>query len=141
MTKKIALAALGYTVVTFILGFTWHLVLFKEVYETFGVYNRKDPIIPMGLASMVIQGIVLAVLYARQARANTAHPFSSAVMFNLLMGLFFASGTVLALAAKAEIANLGAWFGYNLAFSLLQFLLSGLVFGFVFRASEKRASP
>lgn len=137
MGRKIALAVLGYTVITFILGFTWHLVLFKEVYETFGVYNRREPIIPMGFASMVIQGIVLAALYARQARANTAHPFSDAVKFNLLMGLFFVSGTVLALAAKAEIAHLGAWFGYNLAFSLIQFLLSGLVFGYVFRGSEK----
>jgi hypothetical protein len=36
------------------------------------------------------------------------------------------------LAAKAEIAHLGAWFGYNLAFPLLQFLLSGVVFGLVF---------
>ncbi len=137
MVRKMGLAALGYTVITFILGFTWHLVLFKEVYETFGVYNRREPIIPMGLASMVIQGIVLAVLYGQQARKNTAHPFSSAVKFNLLMGLFFVSGTVLALAAKAEIAHLGAWFGYNLAFSLIQFLLSGLVFGFVFRGSEE----
>lgn len=134
MVKKTVLAALGYTVTTFILGFTWHLILFKNVYEAFGVYNRKEPIIPMGFASMIIQGIILAVLYARQARAST---FSNAVMFNLLMGLFFVSGTVLALAAKAEIAHLGAWFGYNLAFSLIQFLLSGLVFGFVFRGSEK----
>lgn len=137
MNKKIVLAALGYTVITFVWGFTWHLVLFTDVYETFGVYTRKEPMIPMGFASMVIQGVVLAILYARQARASTAHPFSDAIRFNLLMGLFFVSGTVLALAAKAEIAHLAAWFGYNLAFSLVQFFLSGLVFGSVFRGSNQ----
>lgn len=137
MGKRVALAALGYTVITFILGITWHLVLFREVYETFGVYTRKQPVIPMGLASMVIQGFLLASLYARQSRSIPSRPFSDAIRFNLLMGLFFVSGTVLALAAKAEVAHLAAWFGYNLAFSLIQFLLSGLVFGFVFRGSRQ----
>jgi hypothetical protein len=136
MTKKIVFAAAGYSVVTFVLGFAWHLVLFKDVYETFGVYNRSNPIIPMGFASMVIQGVALAVLYARQERGPSYRPFAGAIAFNLLMGVFFTSGTVLALAAKAHIAHLGAWFGYNAAFSLLQFLLSGIVFGFVFREAR-----
>ncbi len=136
MGKRIALAALGYTVITFILGITWHLVLFREVYATFGVYTRRQPIIPMGLGSMVIQGFILASLYARQSRSIPARPLLDAIKFNLLMGLFFVSGTVLALAAKAEVVHLAAWFGYNLAFSLIQFLLSGLVFGFVFRDSR-----
>ena len=53
------------------------------------------------------------------------------------MGLFFVSGTVLALAAKAEVVHLAAWFGYNLAFSLIQFLLLGLAFGLAFRDSRQ----
>ena len=137
MGKRIALAALGYTVITFALGITWHLVLFREVYETFGVYTRRQPIIPMGLGSMVIQGFILASFYARQSRSIPYRPFLDAIKFNLLMGLFFVSGTVLALAAKAEVVHLAAWFGYNLAFALIQFLLSGLVFGFVFRGSRQ----
>lgn len=137
MTRTVALAALAYIVITFALGFTWHLVLFKDVYESFGVYTRKEPIIPMGLASMVIQGPILAGLYAAQSRASASGGFLSAIRFNLLMGLFFASGTVLALAAKAEIAHLGAWFGYNAAFSFLQFLLSGLAFGWLFHGVRR----
>ncbi len=137
MSKKIALAALGYIVVTFALGFTWHLILFKDVYEGFGVYTRKEPIIPLGLASMILQGPILAFLYSRQTPPTEGRTMAGALGFCLLMGLFFASGTVLALAAKAEIAHLGAWFGYSSAFSLLQFLLVGLVFGLVFRGESR----
>ena len=136
MRKKIALAALGYSLITFVHGFTWHLVFFKDVYESFGVYTRKTPIIPMGFASMILQGIILAMLYASEVREQRSNPYIAAIRFNLLMGLFFVSGTVLALAAKAEIAHLGAWFGYNLAFATIQFLLSGLVFGYVFGKRE-----
>lgn len=137
MGKKIALAALGYTLVTFVVGFSWHLVLFKEVYERFGVYTRAQPIIPMGLASMVIQGTVLGVLYSAQMKSDPAGGIPAAIRFNLMMGLFFVSGTVLAFAAKADIADLAGWFGYNLAFSLIQFLLSGIVFGVVFRGERR----
>jgi hypothetical protein len=90
----------------------------------------------MGLGSMIVQGILLAWLYSRGQDAQSAHPMRSAIVFNLVVGLFFISGTVLALAAKAEIAHLGAWFGYNLAFSFLQFLISGILFGFVFRGKR-----
>jgi len=136
MGKKIALAALGYIIGTFIIGFVWHLVLFKDVYDGFGVYNREPPIIPMGLGSMVIQGIILAYLYAQYAQAVRGRPWTDAIAFNLLVGLFFTSGTILALAAKAQINGLAAWFGYNAVFSLLQFGLSGLVFAWVFHRSR-----
>jgi hypothetical protein len=133
MGKKIALGALGYIVPTFIWGYLWHLVFFPDVYETFGVYTRKNPIILMGLGSMIVQGIILAWVYSLTSGPRSAHPMRSAITFNLVIGLFFISGTVLALAAKAEIAHLTAWFGYNLAFSAVQFLMSGIAFGLVFR--------
>ncbi len=113
MLKKVILASSGYSLITFVHGFTWHLVFFKQVYETFGVYNRANPIIPIGFASMVIQGVVLAVLYHRQVKEIPAPSFKMAIEFNLLMGLFFTSGTVLALAAKAEIHHLSAWLWRN----------------------------
>lgn len=74
MLKKVILASSGYSLITFVHGFTWHLVFFKQVYETFGVYNRANPIIPIGFASMVIQGVVLAVLYHRQVKEISSMP-------------------------------------------------------------------
>jgi hypothetical protein len=102
MWRKITLAAAGYSIVTFILGFTWHLVLFKDVYETFGVYNRTNPIIPLGFASMLIQGVVLAILYARQERRVKHRRFASAITFNLLIGAFSSSATYSGRPGKLE---------------------------------------
>jgi hypothetical protein len=104
--KKMVWAALGYVLISFILGFTWHLVLFKESYEAFGVYTRREPIIPLGVFSMIIQGFILAYLYP--AYRGKHSDLASALTFCFSMGLFFASGTVIALAAKSEIANLAA---------------------------------
>jgi hypothetical protein len=129
--KKIVWAALGYILISFVLGFTWHLVLFKETYEAFGVYTRKEPIIPLGVLSMIIQGFILAYLYP--AYRGNRSGLAPALTFSFLMGLFFASGTVIALAAKSEIANLTGWFGLNFAFHFLQFGLVALVFAFVFK--------
>ena len=128
--KKMFRAVLGYILISFVLGFTWHLNLFKNVYEGFGIYTRKMPIIPLGLLSMFIQGPILAYLYPRW-RGDGAR-LTSALKFCLLMGLFFASGTVIALAAKSQIANLPLCFGLNFAFHFLQFSLTALVFAAVF---------
>ena len=128
--KKTIIAALGYLLITFPLGYTWHLVLFKNAYEALGVYTRSQPIIPLGILSMLIQGPILAYLYPRWRGGGPR--LSSAFKFCLLMGLFFASGTVIALAAKSQIANLPLWFGLNFAFHFLQFSLTALVFAAVF---------
>lgn len=129
--KKLLGAAFGYILITFILGFTWHLVFFKEAYEKFGIYSRKEPIISLGFLSMVIQGFILAYLYPMFRGKGSA--IASSLWFFLLMGLFFASGTVIAIAAKSEIANLAGWFGLNFAFHCLQFGLVALYFAFTFR--------
>lgn len=128
--KKITAASLGYLLVTFPLGYSWHLIFFKEAYEAFGIYSRPQPIIPLGVLSMIIQGPILASLYSRWR--GDGPRLASALQFCLLMGLFFTSGTVIALAAKSAIPDLPKWFGLNFAFSLIQFGLTGLVFAFVF---------
>jgi hypothetical protein len=49
-----------------------------------------------------------------------------------LIGLFFVSGTVIAIAAKANIYDVPGWIGINFAFHFVQFGLVTLVFAFVF---------
>ena len=63
MSTRYFLASGAYIVVTFILGFVWHLVLFKATYQRLGIFSRiDDPIIPLGLTAMIFQGLILAYL-------------------------------------------------------------------------------
>jgi hypothetical protein len=55
--KKLYSAWLAYLVITFVLGYLWHLVLFKDLYAKLAIFTRlEDPIVPLGFAAMVIQG-------------------------------------------------------------------------------------
>ena len=47
MTKKYVLATLAYLIPSMILGMLWHFVIFKDLYESLGIYNRAEPIIPL----------------------------------------------------------------------------------------------
>jgi hypothetical protein len=130
MFKKRLFSALGYILLTLFLGYSWHMIWFKQLYESFGVYNRKEPIIALGLVSIVIQGVILSYLYPK-FHSGYSYLLSS-LKFMGLMGLFFASGTVIALAAKANINDIPGWIGINFAFHFVQFGLVALVFAFVF---------
>jgi heme-degrading monooxygenase HmoA len=40
-----------------------HLVLFKSVYDELAIFTRQDPLIPLGLLSMLMQGLIVSYLY------------------------------------------------------------------------------
>ena len=54
----------GFVISTFIYAYFWHLVFFKAIYDIIGIYDREQPIIPVGVATVVLQGGVFIVLYA-----------------------------------------------------------------------------
>ena len=64
MSKRYIPGILAYLVPTFALGFVWHLVLFKDYYDSLAIY-RTDIIIPLGFLSMFVQSVLFAWLYDR----------------------------------------------------------------------------
>ncbi len=128
--KKIILATLAYAVVTMLIAAPWHFILFKDLYHSFGIYNRVEPIIPLGFSTMIIQGIVMALIYPRFYRGGSH--YREAMQFSLLMGLFLYTVSTLANAAKIEVSPMGTWLGIQAAFHLIQFLACGLTLGFIY---------
>ena len=60
-TGKFIGAWISYVLVTFAMGFVWHLIAFKKIYDELAIFSRiDDPIIPLGFAAMLIQGGILA---------------------------------------------------------------------------------
>lgn len=122
---------LAYVVVTFAMGFIWHLILFKELYAKLGIYSRlDDPIIPLGLSAMFIQGAVLAYLYP--LLAGPGNMVLEGLRFGLVMGLFIASSAVLAEAAKQRVTSLPTWLILESVYYAIQFSLCGVAIAFVY---------
>src|SRR6266852_8154068 len=63
-SRSFWLGMAAYLIPTFPIAFVWHLVLFEPQYHALHIY-RADPIIPFGLASMIIQSVVFSWAFPR----------------------------------------------------------------------------
>lgn len=124
-TTRFVLTALAYVIPTMILGYIWHLIIFKDLYDSLKIYNRAEPIIPVGFGSMIVQGLIIAHLFPFYAKGN--YSLSTTVKFSLLIGLFLFSVSTLANAAKIYVSDMQMWLMIQLAFSLIQFCTAGLL--------------
>lgn len=132
MNSRFFLAFGAYVFVTFAMGFLWHLILFKATYQKLGIFSRiDDPIIPLGLTAMILQGLVLAYLYPFVARSGGT-TIIEGLRFGLLMGLFIASSAVFAEAAKQRVSSLTTWLALETLYYALQFSLAGVLIAFCY---------
>ena len=120
MTRRFVLNLLAYVVPTFILGFVWHLVLFGAYYRELAIY-RSDVIIPLGLASMVLQGSIFAYAYPRLLKDPAS--MAQAFRFGALAALLSWTFTTLAVAAKHPMTSLAGFVAIETAFTVVQLLL------------------
>ncbi len=134
MNKRFILGSMAYSVITLGLGAPWHFMLFKELYHSLGIYNRAEPIIPLGIASMLVQGFVMAWLYPKAFPQDRSS--GKALAFCWTMGIFLFSVSTMANAAKINVTSIGTWFGIQAAFHFVQFTLVGLAFAWVYRESD-----
>ena len=114
----------AYLVPTFPIAFVWHLVLFEPQYHALHIY-RADPIIPFGLASMTIQGVVFSWVFPRVFADNRSSILKDGLLYGLGAGLLSWSFTTLAVAAKHPMASISDYVLLETAFTILQFLVVG----------------
>lgn len=130
---KILLSAVAYAVIVFPLALGWHVGLFKERYETFG-YFSGDPNIPVGLVTIIIQGLAMAMIYPVFHTGSAG--FVRAFQFAGLMGLFFGTSHVLALIAKQNVPNAVGFIAMETGYLAIQFGLFALLLGLLYRGVE-----
>jgi hypothetical protein len=133
--NRVIPAALGYIVLTFIIAAGWHLVLFKPVYDELAIFTRKDPIIPLGVLSIVLQSMVFAHLYPRYLRGE--RPALEGLKFGVVMGVFLGSYAVLADGAKFHVSSLPTWLSLESVYYLVQFSIVGIAFGLIYGKQHK----
>lgn len=138
MSAQFWLAAASYLVLTFIIAAGWHLALFKRIYATLGMFTRPQPIVALGVLSMVLQAAVVAYLYPIFYRGGA--PLATGATFGLLLGVFMGSNAVLAEAGKNQVTSLRTWIGLEGAYYLLQFAVVGAVIGLIYGEFPSRVA-
>ena len=122
MNRAFILGFLAYLLPTFPLGYFWHLVTFAEQYHRLDMY-RSEVIIPMGLASMIIQGIFFSWVYPRLFSTVRADWVASTFRFAAIFSVLAWSFTTLPVAAKYRMTSTTEFMWLETCFTLLQFIV------------------
>lgn len=113
----ILVGTLCYVLPTFPLAYFWHLKFFKARYEQWVYFGAPSP--PLGLLSMVVQGVVLSWMYFHSG--FSPQTLGESFLFVGVIGLFHWSTHVIAAMAKqAESRNMG-YFLLETVFLAIQF--------------------
>jgi hypothetical protein len=135
MRKRYAFGVLAYLVPTFLLGFVWHLVLFKDYYESLAIY-RTDIIIPFGFISMLLQSVLFVWIYERMF--STASSSMAAVIFKYaILGASLSwSFTTIAVAAKNIMSSVPRFMVIETGFTIVQWAMVAPLTVLAVRASR-----
>ena len=135
MNKRYIPGILAYLVPTFALGFVWHLVLFKDYYDSLAIY-RTDIIIPLGFLSMLVQSVLFAWLYDRMFATASSSITSLIVKYAVLGALLSWSFTTLAVGAKNIMSSVPRFMVIETAFTVVQWLMVAPLTVLAFRGSR-----
>jgi hypothetical protein len=124
MTRSFWLGVLAYLIPTFPIAYLWHLVVFASTYEALGIY-RPDPIIPLGFASMVIQGGIFSWAYPRLFARRGQAILRPGLAYGIALAALSWSFTTLAVAAKNNMVSVPLYIELETGFTLLQFAIVG----------------
>lgn len=139
MRKGFWLAVLAYLIPTFPLGYVWHLVAFADRYHQLAMY-REEVLIPLGLASMLIQAVLFAWAYPRLFAGTGERWLRGALSFGVFFGALAWSFAVLPVAAKYRMASVADFMLLETAFTALQFLIVSPLVALAYRGASDRAS-
>jgi hypothetical protein len=129
--KKMALFTLAYFVITMAWAYPWHLIWFHDLYLSWGAMTREHPIMLLGIAAILIQGLVLSYLYPFFYKGG--QPILQGIKFNLIAGLLVYTAMGFAMAAKIQIEPVSQFLMYHTIFQLIQFTLTGAALGWIYR--------
>ena len=126
------LGVAAYLVPSFPIAFVWHLVLFEQQYHALKIY-RDDPIIPFGLATMIVQGVIFSWIFPRVFAPGRGSVLKDGLLYGLGAGLLSWSFTTLAVAAKHPMTSIPDYVLLETAFTILQFAVVGPLIALAWR--------
>ena len=128
----VALTVLAYIVATFGVQGVSHFGINASHYAGIPIM-RPEAIIPLGVASMVVQGLIFAWLFPMFNHGPNA--IRNGIVFSCAVGAFLASYIVLGEAGKYSIPSIRSWIVVEGSASLVQFVVFGIFLGLIHRRS------
>lgn len=125
MTRHI-LTVVGYIVATFGAQATSHFLLFSDHYAEVS-HIKKEPVLALGVVSMLIQGSILSFMFAQSKFVSQS--IFDAVKVSWAFGLFLVSYIGLAEAAKYTVPSASSWIGVEFLVGFIQFTCAGVFMG------------
>jgi hypothetical protein len=124
------LTVLAYVIATFAVQATSHFGVNAGHYAAV-TFERPEPIFPLGIASMVIQGLALSWLFA--VRPPARRTVGDAVRFAWLAGTILVSYIALGEAGKYTVPSVPSWLAVEIGAGFAQFTAFGLLLGAIHR--------
>lgn len=134
---RMAVTVIAYALTTFAVQGTSHFALNADHFAAIPIM-RAEPMIPLGIASMVIQGLIFAWLYP--VYANGASTIRRGIGFSSLIGGFLASYIVLGEVGKYAIPSVSSWILVEAGAAFAQFTLFGVWLGLIHRSAPARVA-
>lgn len=131
MTMQFWLGVIAYVVPLFPLAYVWHLSTFKRAYDRLELF-RDHPIIPMGLLSMILQGVFFSWVFPKLFSGPSW--VMNGLQFAAVFGVVGWSFMVLPVAAKYRMTSVAGFVKLETAFMAVQFVVTGLLLAWVWRA-------
>lgn len=128
--RSVGLTVLAFMIATFAVQAGSHFGLNAEHYAGIPIM-REAPVMPLGVAAMVIQGLIAGTLFPRVRWADGS--VRSGIGFAWLMGAFLGSYIALAEPAKYAVPSIAAWMAVEASASFVQFTLFGVLLGWIHR--------
>ena len=126
----ISLTVLAYVVTSFGVQGASHFAINAGHYAAIPIL-RAEPIIAMGLVSMLIQGVIFALLFPAFQRGSGV--VWDGVKFSWALGGFLASYVVLGEAGKYAIPSIASWIAVEGSVAFVQYTLFGVLLGLIHR--------
>ena len=135
MSTQFWLAFAAYLVPTFPLGYFWHLKTFQARYERLEIY-RAAPLIPLGLGTMLLQGLIYAWVYPRLLDTAPDAWLGSALRFGGVFGLLAWSLAVVPVAAKNRMRSVSEFLALETGFTVVHYAIVSPLIALAWRAAR-----
>jgi hypothetical protein len=135
---QVLLTTVAYVFTTFAVQGTSHFVINADHFAAIPIM-RAEPLIPLGIVSMVIQGLIFGWLYPIYADGQST--LRKSIGFSWLIGGFLASYIVLGEVGKYAIPSVASWIAVELSAAFVQYTIFGAFLGLIHRSTATRPTP